>query len=233
MTGDLSPDTSVAVRLARLNLPRTGELRRRLLVDSALCGAVLIDLMFAGRADVEQGHLYAAGDPTGFGPADDVLAEIKAAPVRSVSWWLSSGAPGEREIADYLVAEGLWEQQAPASRRSPGRYRDLADPRGDAAEAERNNPRQVLVAADPGPPSAALACIVAALGLGTPARRPPDSAIARCGYGEPMVRAVVDYLASARDTFAHRSERPLQGPVSRALTATRVWLEDRRYRWGD
>lgn len=216
----------VAVRLAELSLPSTGRLRERLLIDSAMCGAVLADLALAHRLAPGAAGLTAEGTPTGFAPADHLLADIARRPGRTLEWWLNTGTPGERDLADHLVTTGAWSVFG-GSRRKPGdRYRISDERRArdvkDLAAVER--------ASRETPEGAALQCIVLGLGLGVPHARPEDDLFRRCAHGEWLVRGVVDYVLGTRDVYAAKKERPWQSPLAGLASSIRFALEERHYR---
>ena len=216
----------MAVRLAELSLPSTGKLRERLLIDSAMCGAVLADLALTRRLAPGAAGLTAEGGATGFAPADDLLAEIVRRPGRTLEWWLNTGRPGERDLADYLVTTGAWSVYG-GSRLKPGdRYRIDDELRAravkDLAAVERESWQT--------PDGAALQCIVLGLGLGVPHARPDDDLFRRCAHGEWLVRGVVDYVLGTRDVYAAKKDRPWQSPVASLASSIRFALEERHYR---
>jgi hypothetical protein len=112
----------ITVRLAALCLDDKGRLQDFDLWDVAARGALLVDLTRAGRLTDEPDGVVIDGTPTGFGPADRLLAAITVEPEQSLDWWMEHGGVGMREVAEACVAAGRWTE----SRSFLGpRYADL------------------------------------------------------------------------------------------------------------
>src|SRR5688572_21663078 len=71
---DLS--AGIAVRVSALCLDPRGRLVDNLLADTAVRGGLLLDLALAGRLESEEESIVVDGTPTGFAPADRLLAAI-------------------------------------------------------------------------------------------------------------------------------------------------------------
>jgi hypothetical protein len=116
----------VAVQLAGLCLDGKGRLRDFALWDDAARGALLVDLARAGRLTDEPDGVMVDGTPTGFAPADRLLAAIAVEPERSLNWWLGHGRVGMRDIAEAAVEAGRWTEERFLLGR---RYADLSEHR--------------------------------------------------------------------------------------------------------
>jgi len=86
---DLS--TGVAVRLAAICLTDDGRLRQFDIWDTAARGALLVDLTRAGRLVDEADSIAIDVTPTGFAPADRLLAAMQVEPERAL-------VPGDRAV---------------------------------------------------------------------------------------------------------------------------------------
>jgi hypothetical protein len=106
--GDLDLTGGVAVRLASLCLDDDGRLRDFALWDDAARGALLVDLTRTGRLAQDDESVTIDGSPTGFGPADRLLAAIEVEPEQSLDWWMGHGGVGMRDLAEANVASGRW-----------------------------------------------------------------------------------------------------------------------------
>jgi len=100
----------ITVRLAALCLDDKGRLHGFDLWDVAARGALLVDLTRADRLTDEPDGVVIDGTPTGFGPADRLLAAITVEPEQSLDWWLEHGGVRMREVAEACVAAGQWTE---------------------------------------------------------------------------------------------------------------------------
>jgi hypothetical protein len=98
----------VAARLASLCLDDKGRLADFPLWDVAARGALLVDLAWAGRLTQDDDSVMIDGTPTGFEPADRLLAAIEVEPEHSLDWWMDHGGVGMRDLAEANVATGRW-----------------------------------------------------------------------------------------------------------------------------
>lgn len=87
-------DHGVAVRLAGLCLDGKGRLNERLLASAAVRAGLLVDLGLAGRVESTDDSVLIDSTPTGFAPADLLLAAIAVEPERSLDDWLDGGGSG-------------------------------------------------------------------------------------------------------------------------------------------
>jgi hypothetical protein len=113
-------DQGVAVRVAALCLDGKGRLSQRFLASAAVRAGLLVDLALAGRVESTDDSILIDATPTGFDPADLLLAAIAVEPERSLDDWLDEGSIGLRQVADAAVRSGRWERIA---RPLPGRGR--------------------------------------------------------------------------------------------------------------
>jgi hypothetical protein len=113
----------VAARLASLCLDPKGRLSDRLLASAAVRAGLLMDLALAGRVESTEDSVVIDPTPTGFPPADRLLAAITVEPERSLDGWLDERRIGLRDVAESAVRTGRWES---VGRALPGihRYRD-------------------------------------------------------------------------------------------------------------
>jgi hypothetical protein len=198
----------VAVRLASLCLDSNGRLSKRLLCGTAVRGGLLLDLALAGRVESADDSVVIDPTPTGFDPADRLLAAIAIEPERSLDGWLDERRIGLREVAETAAASGRWQL-----RRGWGatrRYVDLRDeqtgsdralrPTGDASDVRT-------------PADACVAAVACASGLlETNRGRASDELIAASGSVAWLCTAVVEHvlLTDAR----YRSEAGALGAGS-------------------
>jgi hypothetical protein len=102
----------VAVRVASLALDSGGRLSDKLLVGIAVRGGLLLDLALAGRVESDADSVVVDPRPTGFGPADNLLAAIAVERERSLDGWLDEKRVRLRDVAEANVASGRWERRA-------------------------------------------------------------------------------------------------------------------------
>jgi hypothetical protein len=181
----------VAVRLASLCLERSGRLRDYALWDTATRGALLVDLALAGRLTLTEDSVAVDETPTGFGPADALLAAIAVEPERSLDWWLDHGGVALADVAAAAVAGGRWAVHRLLFRR---RYTDLWEERADADRVRASgSPDDTWT-----PSTAAVVAIAAAAGAGGRRPRPPDDELlAATGPLRWICQAVTDHLQVA------------------------------------
>src|ERR1700712_5123474 len=132
-------DGGVAVRVAALCLDPNGRLSERLICSTAVRAALLVDLALAGRLESTDDSIVIDETPTGFAPADRLLAAVAVEPERSLDGWLDERRIGLRDVAEANVASGRWEGshgRLPTSRR----YLDRLP---EATDHDRRLPREV------------------------------------------------------------------------------------------
>jgi hypothetical protein len=183
----------VAVRIASLCLGDQGRLSGQLLCGTAVRGGLLLDLALAGRVESAEDSIVIDPTPTGFGPADRLLAAIAVEPERSLDGWMDERRIGLRDVADANVASGRWQ-------RRPGPFgfgRRYVDQHPE--ETERDRLRQPDD--DTRPWSRADACVIAvatAAGLQDlelwAAGRRPDELLSATGPVAWLAGAVVDHV---------------------------------------
>jgi hypothetical protein len=207
---DLS--AGIAVRVSALCLDSRGRLVDHLLLGTAVRGGLLLDLALAGRLESDDESIAVDGTPTGFGPADRLLAAIEVEPERSLDDWLDERRIGLRDVAAANLASGRWQ---PA--RGPfgwgRRYVDM-HPGQTARDLRRTTDTPVP---DLGPEDACVAAIACASGLQARdtalAVAPPAWVTAATGSAAWLCTAVVEHLFVAADRFRTESGALGAGPV--------------------
>ena len=187
----------VAVRVAALALDAHGRLSDKLLSGTAVRGGLLLDLALAGRVESADDSVVIDPTPTGFGPADRLLAAIGVEPERSLDGWLDEARIGLRDVAEANVLSGRWQLQ----RGAWGLGRRYSDLRPDRTDRDR-----ALAPWDADPywaPEDACVAAVACAGdlLELEHGRPPHALIAATGSVAWLCGAVVDHLLVAGDRY--------------------------------
>lgn len=186
----MSTAGNVAVRLSSLCLDDRGRLRDFVLWDVAARGALLVDLALAGRLAHEDESVTVDVTPTGFDPADRLLAAIGTEPERSLDRWMSHGGVRLGDVAQANLASGRWTDRRGLVRRQ---YDDHSD---EAADDRARDPRRPDPSWAPG--TAAVMAIALSSGAVEPPPDPPDEALlALTGDLRWIVDAVVEHLAEA------------------------------------
>jgi hypothetical protein len=187
---------SLSLRLASLALDAQGRLTDDLVTGLAVRGTLLTDLAFRGRVSDVGDAIEVDDQPTGFIPADRLLA----APVEDLTHLLRKGNVDQRDLAAEHLRRGNWSLGRSFIRR---RYVDH-----QAAGTRRD---EQLVASPPhpvwSPPDAALAAIASTLGLlSTPREYPADELLAAAADVRWLVELVVQEVdrAIARGRFMAR-----------------------------
>jgi hypothetical protein len=175
----------VAVQLAGLCLDDKGRLRDFALWDDAARGALLVDLARAGRLTDEPDGVMVDGAPTGFAPADRLLAAIAVEPEQSLDWWIEHGGVGMRDVAEAAVEAGRWREERTLLGR---RYEDLSGGTDLGLAPEHRSPDTAAVLV------LAIAC--GALGMPEPV---VEEELAGTGPLRWVCEAVTDHLE-----WAHR-----------------------------
>jgi hypothetical protein len=178
----------VAVRFSALCLDPAGRLGDYLLWQTAVRGAVLVDLALAGRLAQTDDSITIDEKPTAFDPADNLLRAIAVEHERSLDWWVDHGPVRLRDVAAANVVSGRWAVAGPAFRR---RYRDL-HPEATERDRARGGRRPD---SDWSPDTAAVAAIARAGGAdGDLAGEPPQELLALTGPVRWICQAVTDHL---------------------------------------
>jgi Golgi phosphoprotein 3 (GPP34) len=186
----------VATRLVRLCLHRNGTLLRSPLLASSVRAALLADLALHGALIVSASELEVDTSPTGFKPADNLLAAVAAQPDQKLEWWLRRGTDAVRDTVSELLASGLWTRRLTRISR---RYEDN-DPASVKADAKLV--RTVLAggAAADNPRAAVLAVLVGVIGTDEQpgGEQPTLAELARCGAAQWLMGDLTDYLLVRR-----------------------------------
>jgi hypothetical protein len=183
----------VAVRVSGLCLGDSGRLPEMLLCSTAVRGGLLLDLALAGRVESAEDSVVVDPTPTGFDPADRLLAAIAVEPERSLDDWLDEKRIGLRDVAAANVSSGRWERRSGPF----GVGRRFTDLRPE--QTERDLGRQPVTDVDDwAPADACVTAIAVAAGLldrvGLVLERPPGEVLAAAGPAAWLCTAVVDHL---------------------------------------
>lgn len=181
----------VAVRLSALCLSADGSLGDFSLWDDAARGALLLDLALAGRLESLEDSIVVDAEPTGFPPADGLLAAIGAEPERALDGWLAERRLGLRHLATANVGSARWSMRRDLFGRR--RYVDL---HSEATRADVRMARDT----DPGDWTPADACVlVLAAAASLRIAGPPDvdAVLPRTGPAAWLCEAVLDHLRLA------------------------------------
>jgi Golgi phosphoprotein 3 GPP34 len=185
----------VAVRLSALCLDRRGRPAEWLVCSDAVRAGLLLDLALAGRISNGPDSIEIESTPTGFPPADRLLAAVAVEPERSLDGWLAERRLGLRDLVEANVGTGRWQQRRLRFRRD--RYRDL---RPD--QTERDRARSATTTA-PGwtPDDACVTAVAAGAGLldrrlGTPLE-PATAVVDAAGPAAWLCRTAVEHLLQA------------------------------------
>jgi hypothetical protein len=183
----------VAARFASLCLDTSGKLSVMLLCGTAVRGGLLLDLALAGRVESAGDSVVIDPVPTGFAPADRLLAAIGVEPERSLDGWMDEKRIGLRDVADANVASGRW-----AGRPGPlGFGRRYTDLRPD--ETARDRTWRAEDATQPGSPvDACVIAVAAAAGVqdveARAAGRRRDEVLRATGSVAWLCTAVVEHV---------------------------------------
>jgi hypothetical protein len=183
----------VAVRVAALCLDPAGRLSDHLVCGPAVRGGLLLDLALAGRVEQTDDSIVIDQEPTGFAPADRLLAAIAVEPERSLDGWLDERRIGLRDVAAAAIGSGHWSEH-----RGPlgfgRRYTDLSSAHTPDRERRPTD--------DPSGWTPIDACVTAVgAGAGLLDREwlgwsetPPGPILAATGNAAWLCAAVVDHL---------------------------------------
>ena len=190
----------VAVRVAALGLDGAGRLSDKLLVGVAVRGGLLLDLALAGRVESDVDSVVVDPTPTGFAPADGLLAAISVERERSLDGWLDERRIGLRDVVEANAASGRWERR-PGLLGLRARYTDRY-PEQTARDVARN---AADWPADASPEDACVTVVAGASGLLDPEFHlpadPPPALIAATGPAEWLCSSVVERLRQAHARY--------------------------------
>ncbi|WP_448623670.1 GPP34 family phosphoprotein [Geodermatophilus sp. URMC 64] len=182
----------VAVRVSALCLDRRGRVADWTICGPAVRGGLLLDLALIGRIEQTAESIVVDETPTGFGPADRLLAAIGVEPERSLDSWLDERRIGLRDLVEANETSGRWHRRRLRFRRD--RYEDRS-----TGQRERDLSRTPLGPTDGWTPEdACVTAVAAASGLldrdhGLPVR-PPAPVVAAADAAEWLCAAVADHL---------------------------------------
>jgi Golgi phosphoprotein 3 (GPP34) len=185
----------IAVRVAALCLDARGRLSDRLICGHAVRGGLLLDLGLAGRLESTEDSILVDGRPTGFLPADRLLAAIEAEPERSLDGWLGERRLGLRDVAAAAVDAGGWGAQRSLLRTH------FTDRARDRTAADRRRAPD----GDPtgwSPADACVTAIAATAGLLGADTGIPPAVLAAAGPVAELCGAVVDHLGRTMARYA-------------------------------
>lgn len=192
----------VAVRLSAFCLDDdSGRLPAYDLWDVAIRGALLVDLALAGRVVQEEDSVVIDATPTGFAPADRLLAPIAVEPERPLDWWMDRGVVDLADVVRDNLRSGRWTARWTVLGR---RYRVRDQEAREADIVTTHRPT-----ADWTPATAALAAIGDSSGISDMCPgEPAEGLLERTGPVRWLCEAVVDHLQAV-----HRRNRWLAGPA--------------------
>lgn len=187
----------VAVRVAALCLDAGGRLSDRLVCGPAVRGALLLDLALTGRVEQTEDSILVDPTPTGFAPADRLLAAIGVEPERSLDGWLDERRIGLRDVATAAVVAGDWRE----GRGAWGLGRRYVDVRLERTAADRRrlpDPDTAHWAAT----DACVCAVAASAGLVEFSEHAPTTVLPAAGVAGWMAEAVVDHLRGLSARYA-------------------------------
>jgi len=119
----------VAVRVSALCLTASGRVADWSICGPAVRGGLLLDLALAGRIEQTEDSIVVDETPTGFPPADRLLAAVSIELERSLDRWLDERRIGLRDLVEANVASGRWVRHR--LRLRPDTYADRAVERSE------------------------------------------------------------------------------------------------------
>ncbi|SNS69461.1 Golgi phosphoprotein 3 (GPP34) [Geodermatophilus saharensis] len=196
-------DGSTSMRLACLALDGRGRLTDDLVTALAVRGTLLVDLALRDRLAETEDAVGLDGRPTGFPPADRLLAGAAGSP-GSLADLLRRGRVDQHDLAAEHLRRGSWTRRGRWSRR----YVD------HRAARTRDDERAMTAGPDHAwsPDDAALAAVASTLGvLATDRALPTEALLAAAG----PVRWVVEVVVAEVDRALARG-RALRRAVTSA-----------------
>ena len=191
-------------------MPRTrAGCRASSLCGTAVRGGLLLDLALAGRVESAEDSVVVDPTPTGFEPADRLLAAIAVEPERSLDGWMDERRIGLRDVVDANVASGRWQRRsgrrsafesalrrpAPGADRERDRRRRLptTTPTRTLVADRRLRDRDAAAAAADGGSPLTRSRELQDVELWAPGRR-PDELLSATGPVAWLAGAVVDHV---------------------------------------
>lgn len=189
----------VAVRVSALCLTEAGRVADWSICGPAVRGGLLLDLALAGRVEQTEDSVVVDETPTGFPPADRLLAAISVEPERSLDGWLDERRIGLRDLVEANVASGRWVRHRLRFR--PDTYDDRA------VERTKQDLTRSPDAPSEGwtPADACVTTIAAAAGLlggrlGRPVE-PGPGLLAAAGSAAWLAEAVAEHLTTTAQRY--------------------------------
>ncbi len=110
-------DEGVAIQLAAVTLDSRGRPRNNNHIGYAIRGALLIDLTYAGSIVRRDDRVELDASPTGFIPADRLMAAMVHRPGKSLSHWILHGRVSLGDLTNELVRTWVWKRRRPPALR--------------------------------------------------------------------------------------------------------------------
>jgi hypothetical protein len=202
----------VAVRVSALCLDQAGRPSDRLIASDAVRAGLLVDLALAGRLTSAEDMIVVDGTPTGFPPADRLLAAMTAEPERSLDGWLGERRVGLRDVVAANVATGRWERRTGL----PGVAPRYTDHHRDQTAEDRSR----SAFDPPGDGSATDACVTVVAAAGSLLVRgggvdvvTSPVVLAATGPAQWLCPTVVDHLVRADDRYRAQADALWPGVV--------------------
>ena len=197
---DVDLSGGVAARISALCLDKDGRLTDRLLFSDAVRTGLLVDLALVGRLTTSEDSIVVDEVPTGFAPADRLLAAMDAESGRSLDEWLDERRIGLRDVAAANVASVRWVRRTGPFGLRP-RYTDR-----NRDQAERDAARSMADWPDDATPEDACVTVLAGASglldrdLGLP-ESPSPAVLAATAPVEWLCAAAAEYLQQARSRY--------------------------------
>jgi hypothetical protein len=189
----------VAVRVSALCLDSRGRPSRLLICSAAVRAGLLLDLALAGRVTQTETSVDIDATPTGFGPADRLLAAVVAEPERSLDSWLDERRLTLRDVVAANEVSGRWERRRRPLRRDTYVDRAAEQTRRDLTRPPDAGPDGVT------PADACVTAVAAASGLldresGFP-DQPSHGLLTATGRAQWLAEHVAAHLAATNQRF--------------------------------
>ena len=196
----------VAARLARLSLTGTGRPAVQLLAADAVRCGLFLDLALGYRLTTTADGVDVDPTPTGFAPADGLLAAITTEPERPLEGWFGERHLSLQQVIDALVVGGRLDER----RTVLGRRRYVPRDPGDLARDKQLDAADAAGAWTPQDAGvAALGTVAHLIGryrqLGYSVDQPDvhDALLQAAGPHEWLLRAGVDFLQVQRVRYRY------------------------------